>query len=55
MIYEGVTFVEEEIKKMPKEVFIEKHLGVYWLDRDEETRKKMLADVYMRICGKKKK
>ena len=55
MIYEKVTFVEEEIKKMSKEVFIEKHLGVFWVDRDEETRKKMLADVYKRITGKGKK
>lgn len=55
MIYEKVTFVEEEVKKMSKEVFIEKHLDVFWTDRDEETRKKMLADVYKRITGKGKK
>ena len=27
----------------------------FWLDRDKETRKKMLADVYQRIVGKPKK
>ena len=55
MRYEGVTFVAEEVKKMPKEVFIRKHIGFFWLDRDEKTREKMLADVYSRINGKKKK
>ena len=53
MRYEGVTFVAEEVKKMPKEVFIRKHIGFFWLDRDEKTREKMLADVYSRIVGKK--
>ena len=54
MTYENVTFVEDEVKKMSKEVFIDKHLGVFWTDRDEETRKKMLADVYKRITKSKK-
>lgn len=55
MKYEGVTFVVEEAKKMSEKAFIEAHIGNFWLDRDEETRKKMLADVYSRINGKKKK
>ena len=53
--YEGVTFVVDEVKKMSKEVFIKLHVGAFWTDRDEETREKMLADVYSRIVGKKKK
>jgi hypothetical protein len=53
--YNGVTFVVEEAKKMTEKEFIEAHIGNFWLDRDEETRKKMLADVYSRINGKKKK
>lgn len=55
MIYEGVTFVEAEVKKMGEQDFVKTMLPVFWQDRDEATRKKMLADVYMRICGKKKK
>ena len=55
MKYNGVTFVAEEARKMTEEEFIKAHLGNFWLDRDEETRRKMLADVYKRICGKKKK
>lgn len=54
MIYEGVTFVETEVKKMSKEVFIKKH-DIFWPRKDKETRKKMLADVYQRIIGKKSK
>ena len=53
--YEGVTFVVEAVKAMSKEVFIKHHIDNFWLDRDKETRKKMLADVYQRIVGKSKK
>lgn len=53
--YEGVTFVVEAAKAMSKEVFIKHHIDNFWLDRDKETRSKMLADVYQRIVGKSKK
>ena len=53
--YEGVTFVTEAVKAMSKEVFIKHHIYNFWLDRDKETRKKTLADVYERIAGKDKK
>ena len=52
MFYEGVAFVEEACAKMTKEEFIEHHKGVFWQDRDEQTREKMLADVYERMFGK---
>ena len=52
MFYEGVAFVEEACAKMTKEEFIERHKGVFWQDRDEQTREKMLADVYERMFGK---
>ena len=52
MRYEGVTFVEDACKGMTKEEFIEHHKGVFWQDRDEKTREKMLADVYERMFGK---
>jgi len=54
MRYQGVTFVDEACKKMSKEEFIERHKDVFWQDRDEKTRKKMLADVYERMTGSKK-
>ena len=52
MRYEGVTFVEDTCREMTKEEFIEHHKGVFWQDRDEQTREKMLADVYERMFGK---
>ena len=55
MKYEGVTFVEEAAKKLTKEAFIKAHVGNFWLDRDKETRKKMLAEVFERITAKKSK
>ncbi len=46
MIYEQVNFNEEEVSKMSPEEFEDRHLQILWPDRDEETRKKMLAQVY---------
>lgn len=51
--YENVTFVREEVKKMSKGAFVAQHLNVFWLDRDEATRKKMLGAVYDLIAGVK--
>lgn len=55
MIYEGVNFNEPVIQKMTKEEFEERHLNILWPDRDEQTRKKMLAEVYGMIAKPKKK
>lgn len=46
MIFEGVNFNEEEIKKMIWDEFESRHINLFWLDRDEATRKKMLGQVY---------
>lgn len=46
MFYERVNFNEEEVKKMSREDFESRHLDLFWLDRDEATRKKMLGEVY---------
>lgn len=46
MFYERVNFNEEEVKKMSREGFESRHLNLFWLDRDEATRKKMLGEVY---------
>lgn len=47
--YEGVTFVKAEIEKMTKTEFIDRHLNLFWRDRDEKTRRKMLTSVYGKI------
>ena len=55
MIYEGVNFNEPVVKTMTKEEFEERHLNLFWLDKDEETRKKMLTEVYNLITKPKKR
>lgn len=52
MKFEGVTFVEDAVKSMTREEFIERHMQVLWQDRKEASRKKMLSDTYDRIVGK---
>lgn len=46
MIFEGVNFSESAACRMTAEEFERIHIGVFWQDRDEETRKKMLAKAY---------
>ena len=41
MKIEGVTFVENAVKSMTKEEFIERHIKVLWQDRKEASRKKL--------------
>lgn len=55
MIIDRVNFNEEEVSRMTKEDFEERHIGILWQDRDEKVRKKMLADAYDRISGNSKK
>jgi len=52
MKYENVTFVDDAVRGMSKAKFTKAFIKVFWQDRDEETRKKMLADVWRRINGK---
>lgn len=52
MKFEGVTFVEDAVKSMTKEEFIEMHMKVLWQDRKEASRKKMFSDTYDLIVGK---
>ena len=52
MRVDNVTFVDEQVKKLTKEKFIEKHLSVRWQGKKESDRKKVLSDVYDKICGK---
>lgn len=46
MFYERVNFNEEEVKKMSRDEFESRHIDLFWLDRDEATRKKMLGEVH---------
>ncbi len=46
MIFERVNFNDAEVKKMTREEFVSRHVGILWPDRDEATRKKMLGQVY---------
>lgn len=55
MIYEGVNFNEEEIKKMSREKFESMHIDLFWQNRDKVTRKKMLGQVYEIINPSKHK
>lgn len=50
MIFEGVNFNDDEVRKLSREEFEQQHLGLFWRDRDEATRKKMLAQAYGLIC-----
>lgn len=46
IIYEGVTFITERCLPDGKKSFIRKMMPVYWQDRDEKTRRKMLENVW---------
>lgn len=50
MIFEGVNFNDDEVRKLSREEFEQQHIGLFWRDRDEATRKKMLAQAYGLIC-----
>jgi len=51
MKVEGVNFVDEEVKKMKKREFINKHNTSFFLDRTETERENILSDIYDRIVN----
>lgn len=51
MKVEGVNFVDEEVKKMKKREFINKHKTSFFLDRTEDERENILSDIYDRIVS----
>lgn len=55
MRYEGVTFIESSISRMDKEAFVEQHMSLFWKNRDEKIRRKMLGEVYDLITKPSKK
>lgn len=46
VIFERVTFIKSECVKMSREDFINRHIDVFWTDRKESTRRKMLGKAY---------
>lgn len=46
MIFEGVNFSEKAVQKMSRDEFESRHIGLFWQDRDEATRKRMLGQAY---------
>lgn len=52
--YENVTFLKEPARRLTRDEFIAQHLNVFWQDRKEEVRRKMLGSVHDLITGKKK-
>lgn len=52
--FENVTFVKANVLRVKKEDFISSHLNIFWRDKDEETRKKMLSQAYDLCAGPKK-
>lgn len=52
--FENVTFIKAEVLKMKKSEFIASHLNIFWPDKKEETRRKMLSQVYDLCAGSKK-
>lgn len=53
MKIEGVTFVENAVKSMTKEEFIERHIKVLWQDRKEASRKRCSLTPTIRLWGRK--
>ena len=46
MTFEGVTFVDDAVRSMSMDEFVERHKDCFWQDRTEEDRRKMLEDAY---------
>lgn len=46
MIVDRVNFNEDAIRMMSRDEFISRHIGLVWRDRDIDTRKKMLREVF---------
>lgn len=51
MKVEGINFVDEEVRKMKKKDFVNKHKTTFFLDRSELERESILSDIYDRIVG----
>lgn len=54
MKFERVNFNEEAVAAMSRSEFINAHIDVLWLDRNKDTRKKMLGKAYDLIKPAKK-
>lgn len=54
MIVEGVNFFESEVLKWKKKDFVDVHKKLYFKDRTEVEREKILSDIYDKIHQKNK-
>ena len=54
MIVEGVSFFDHEVVKWKKKDFIESHKKIFFLDREESERERILSDIYDRISQQNK-
>lgn len=52
--YENVTFLKDPAQRLTRDEFIAQHLNVFWLNRKESTRRKMLGTVHDLITGANK-
>ena len=46
VVFECVSFSVEYAMGVTKEEFIEQHVNVFWQDRSDADRRKMLGDAY---------
>lgn len=53
MIVEGVTFIEEEVKKWKRKDFIDVHKKVFFQNSNEMDREKKLGEIYDEIVNQK--
>ena len=54
MIVEGVNFFDSEVLKWKKKDFVDVHKKLYFKDREEFEREKILSDIYDMIHQKNK-
>jgi RNA-binding protein YhbY len=51
MIINGINFNVINVKSMKKKAFIDQHIKVFFLERSDDERKKILSDIYDQIKG----
>lgn len=53
MTVNGVTFIDDEVKKLTPEEFVAQNIDVFWQDISYDKRRLRLVSVYNRITGKR--
>jgi hypothetical protein len=49
LIFNGISFNKEAISRKSEKAFIEKYIGLLWMDQDEKIREQLLKEAYS-IC-----